>query len=260
MQPLFAELAAGGLAVAHNGNLTNGLTLRRELIAEGAICQSTSDTEVVLLLTARSRKRRIVDRFIDALQQIEGAYALVALTNKKLIGARDPLGIRPLVLGELDGCPILASETCALDIIGAKFVRDIENGEVVVIDDERRHEPASRSRRGAPRPCIFEYVYFARPDSVVHGRSVYDARKAHGRGAGARGAGARRRRRAGARFRRAGRARLRAGAAACRSSSASSATTMSGAPSSSRRRRSARAASSSSTTPTAPWSRASASC
>ncbi len=179
VQPLFAELAAGGLAVAHNGNLTNGLTLRRELIAEGAICQSTSDTEVVLLLTARSRRNRIVDRFVEALQQIEGAYALVALTNKKLIGARDPLGIRPLVLGELDGCPILASETCALDIIGAKFVRDVENGEVVVIDESGitsfKPFPARKAR-----PCIFEYIYFARPDSIVHGRSVYDARKAMG--------------------------------------------------------------------------------
>ena len=180
VQPLFAELAVGGLAVAHNGNFTNGLTLRRELIAEGAICQSTSDTEVVLLLTARSRRRRIVDRYIDALQQVEGAYALVALTNKKLIGARDPLGIRPLVLGELDGCPILTSETCALDIIGAKFVRDVENGEVVVIDEKgvtslKPFFPAKR-----PRPCIFEYIYFARPDSIVHGRSVYDARKSMG--------------------------------------------------------------------------------
>ena len=179
VQPLFAELAVGGLAVAHNGNLTNGLTLRRELIAEGAICQSTSDTEVVLLLTARSRKHRIVDRYIDALQQIEGAYALVALTNKKLIGARDPLGIRPLVLGDLDGCPILTSETCALDIIGAKFVRDVENGEVVVIDERGvtslKPFPPKRAR-----PCIFEYIYFARPDSIVHGRSVYDARKAMG--------------------------------------------------------------------------------
>ena len=131
------------------------------------------------MLTARSRKRRIVDRYIDALSQIEGAYALVALTNKKLIGARDPLGIRPLVLGELEGCPILCSETCALDIIGAKFVRDVENGEVVVID-----ETGVSSLRPFPpkpaRPCIFEYIYFARPDSVVHGRSVYDARKAMG--------------------------------------------------------------------------------
>ena len=179
VQPLFAELAAGGLAVAHNGNLTNGLTLRRELIAEGAICQSTSDTEVVLLLTARSRKGRIVDRFVEALQQIEGAYALVALTNKKLIGARDPLGIRPLVLGDLDGCPILTSETCALDILGAKFVRDIENGEVIVIDESGVTSFKPFGQRAA-RPCIFEYIYFARPDSVVHGRSVYDARKAMG--------------------------------------------------------------------------------
>ncbi len=179
VQPLFAELDAGGLAVAHNGNLTNGLTLRRELIRAGAICQSTSDTEVVLLLSARSRRPRIVERFVEALSRIEGAYALVALTNKKLIGARDPLGIRPLVLGELDGAPILCSETCALDIIGARFVRDVENGEVVVIDADGVHSlrpfPAQRMR-----PCIFEYVYFARPDSVVHGRSVYDARKAMG--------------------------------------------------------------------------------
>ncbi|HEY1944540.1 MAG TPA: amidophosphoribosyltransferase [Roseiarcus sp.] len=179
VQPLFAELESGGLAVAHNGNLTNGLTLRRELIRAGAICQSTSDTEVVLLLSARSRRTRIVERFVEALTQIEGAYALVALTNKKLIGARDPLGIRPLVLGELDGCPILCSETCALDIIGAKFVRDIENGEVIVIDSEgvqsMKPFPAQRER-----PCIFEYIYFARPDSIVHGKPVYDARRAMG--------------------------------------------------------------------------------
>jgi amidophosphoribosyltransferase len=179
VQPLFAELEAGGLAVAHNGNLTNGLTLRRELIRGGAICQSTTDTEVVLLLAARSRRPRIVDRFVEALAEIEGAYALVALTNKKLIGARDPLGIRPLVLGELDGSPILCSETCALDIIGAKFVRDVENGEVVVIDGEGVKSFFPLPRLPA-RPCIFEYIYFARPDSIVGGRSVYDARKAMG--------------------------------------------------------------------------------
>ncbi len=179
VQPLFAELEAGGLAVAHNGNLTNGLTLRRELIRSGAICQSTTDTEVVLLLAARSRRPKIVDRFVEALAEIEGAYALVALTNKKLIGARDPLGIRPLVLGELDGSPILCSETCALDIIGAKFVRDIENGEVVVIDGDGVKSFFPLPRQPA-RPCIFEYIYFARPDSIVHGRSVYDARKAMG--------------------------------------------------------------------------------
>ncbi len=179
VQPLFAELEAGGLAVAHNGNLTNGLTLRRELIRGGAICQSTSDTEVVLLLAARSRRPKIVDRFVEALAEIEGAYALVALTNKKLIGARDPLGIRPLVLGEFEGSPILCSETCALDIIGAKFVRDIEHGEVVVIDGDGVKSFFPLPRQPA-RPCIFEYIYFARPDSVVHGRSVYDARKAMG--------------------------------------------------------------------------------
>ncbi len=179
VQPLFAELEAGGLAVAHNGNLTNGLTLRRELIRTGAICQSTTDTEVVLLLAARSRRPKIVDRFVEALTDVEGAYALVALTNKKLIGARDPLGIRPLVLGEFEGSPILCSETCALDIIGAKFVRDVENGEVVVIDGDGVKSLFPMARLPA-RPCIFEYIYFARPDSIVHGRSVYDARKAMG--------------------------------------------------------------------------------
>ena len=180
VQPLFAELAAGGLAVAHNGNLTNGLTLRRELIAQGAICQSTSDTEVILHLVAKSQKSRIVERYIDALRAIEGAYALVALTNKKLIGARDPFGIRPLILGELNGAYILCSETCALDIIGAKFVREIENGEVVVISED-----GVESLRPFPkqplRPCIFEYIYFSRPDSMLGGRSVYEVRKAMGR-------------------------------------------------------------------------------
>src|SRR5579863_5460653 len=135
VQPLFSELSSGGFAVAHNGNLTNGLTLRRNLVSDGAIFQSTTDTEVILHLVSRSRRPRIIERFIEALRQIEGAYALVCLSNKKLIGARDPQGIRPLVIGELDGCYMLASETCALDIIGARFVRDVENGEVVVISD-----------------------------------------------------------------------------------------------------------------------------
>ncbi|MFD1702632.1 amidophosphoribosyltransferase [Methylopila henanensis] len=179
VQPLFAELDAGGLAVAHNGNLTNALTLRRELVKAGAICQSTSDTEVILHLVAQSRRPRIVDRFVNALREIEGAYALVALTTKKMIGARDPLGIRPLILGELDGCHILTSETCALDIIGAKYIRDIENGEVVIITDE-----GVQSLRPFPpqpmRPCVFEFVYFARPDSVVQGQSVYEVRKRMG--------------------------------------------------------------------------------
>ena len=180
VQPLFAELAAGGLAVAHNGNLTNGLTLRRELIAQGAICQSTSDTEVILHLVARSQKTRIVERYIDALRSLEGAYALVALTNKKLIGARDPNGIRPLILGELNGAHILCSETCALDIIGAKYIREIENGEVVVISDDGIESLRPFPRQPA-RPCIFEYIYFSRPDSMLGGRSIYEVRKAMGR-------------------------------------------------------------------------------
>ena len=180
VQPMFADLAAGGVALAHNGNLTNFLTLRQELVSEGAIFQSTSDSEVILHLLARSRKPRFVDRFIDALSKIEGGYALIALTNKKLVGVRDPLGIRPLVLGELDGKYVLASETCALDIIGATFVRDVEHGEMVVIDQDGieslRPFPAARAR-----PCIWEYVYFARPDSVVNGRPVYEVRKRMGR-------------------------------------------------------------------------------
>ncbi|ARQ02154.1 amidophosphoribosyltransferase [Pseudorhodoplanes sinuspersici] len=179
VQPLFAELDPFGFAIGHNGNLTNGLTLRRELVREGAIMQSTTDTEVMLHLVARSRKPRFIDRFIDGLKALEGAYSFVGLTNKKLVGARDPLGIRPLVLGTLDGCPILASETCALDIIGAKYVRDIENGEVIVFDDKGAH-----SQKPFPlvaqRPCIFEYIYFARPDSVVGGRPVYQVRKTLG--------------------------------------------------------------------------------
>jgi amidophosphoribosyltransferase len=176
VQPLFAEIEEGGFAIAHNGNLTNGLTLRRDLIRKGAICQSTSDTEVVLHLVARSLRSRFIDRFIDCLFQLEGAYSFVGLTNKKLIGARDPLGIRPLVLGELDGRYILASETCALDIIGARFIRDIENGEIVVIT-EKGLESIKPFPQMPARPCVFEYIYFARPDSHVHGRNVYAVRK-----------------------------------------------------------------------------------
>jgi len=179
VQPLFAELDAGGFAVGHNGNLTNGLTLRRQLVRGGAMMQSTTDTEVILHLVAQSRRNRFVDRFVDALHSLEGAYSLVALTNKKLVGARDPLGIRPLVMGRLDGAAILASETCALDIIGAKYVRDVENGEVVVFDEEGTHSHKP-FRPLPPRPCIFEYIYFARPDSIVGGRPVYEVRRTMG--------------------------------------------------------------------------------
>jgi amidophosphoribosyltransferase len=176
VQPLFAELNAGGFAIGHNGNLTNGLTLRRQLVREGAMMQSTTDTEVILHLVARSHRNRFVDRFIEGLRVLEGAYAFVGLTNKKLVGARDPLGIRPLVLGKLDGCPILASETCALDIIGAQYVRDVENGEVLIFDEDGAHSHKPFPPM-APRPCIFEYIYFSRPDSIIGGRSVYEVRK-----------------------------------------------------------------------------------
>src|SRR6516164_8243537 len=150
VQPLFAELNAGGFAVGHNGNLTNGLTLRRELVRNGAMMQSTTDTEVILHLVAQSRRNRFVERFIEALRTIEGAYSLVCLTNKKLIGARDPLGIRPLVLGEL------------------------------IVFDERGVQSHKPFPPKPPRPCMFEYIYFSRPDSIVHGRSVYEVRKAFG--------------------------------------------------------------------------------
>src|ERR1700754_1098119 len=179
VQPLFAELNAGGFAIGHNGNLTNGIKLRRDLVSAGAMMQSTTDTEVILHLVARSARNRFVDRFIEGLRQLEGAYAFVGLTNKKLVGARDPLGIRPLVIGELDGHHILASETCALDIIGARFVRDVENGEIVVITEDGVESLRPFPKKPA-RPCIFEYIYFARPDSIVGGRNVYDMRKTMG--------------------------------------------------------------------------------
>ena len=176
VQPLYADLDTGGFSVAHNGNLTNTLLLREKLVSSGAIFQSTSDTEVLLHLVAKSKKIKFIDKFIDALGYLEGAYSLVALTNKKLIGARDPLGIRPLVLGKLNKSYILASETCALDIIGAEFIREIENGEVIVITDDgiESHFPFPKQN---PRPCIFEYIYFAMPHSVIGGKSVYEIRK-----------------------------------------------------------------------------------
>ncbi|WFU10007.1 amidophosphoribosyltransferase [Rhizobium sp. CB3090] len=181
VQPLFAELEVGGIAIAHNGNFTNGLTMRRQLIADGAICQSTSDTEVVLHLIARSKHPSSSDRFIDAIRQMEGGYSMLAMTRTKLIAARDPIGIRPLVMGELDGKPIFCSETCALDIIGAKYIRDVENGEVIICEIQSDGSITIDARKPdvsqPERLCLFEYVYFARPDSVVGGRNVYVARK-----------------------------------------------------------------------------------
>jgi amidophosphoribosyltransferase len=180
IQPLFADLTGGGIAIAHNGNLTNARALRAQLVQQGAIFQSTSDTEVIIHLTARSSHTPVVDKLVDALKQVEGAYSLVALTAKKLIGVRDPWGVRPLVLGNLEGAPILASETCALDIIGADFVRDVKPGEVVVVtkDGIESYFPFQKQK---PRFCIFEYIYFARPDSNVEGHNVYEARKSIGR-------------------------------------------------------------------------------
>jgi len=176
VQPLFAELATGGFAVGHNGNLTNAASLRRELVRRGCIFQSTMDTEVIIHLIATSPYGSLLDRLVDALRQVEGAYSLVALTATGMIGVRDPLGVRPLVLGELNGAPILASETCALDIIGASYVRDVEPGEIVTCGDQgvESVKPFPPARR---RFCIFEYIYFSRPDSVVENLNVYDARK-----------------------------------------------------------------------------------
>lgn len=179
IQPIFADLANTGFALAHNGNITNAVKLRRELINRGAIFQSTMDTEVVLQLVARSDRGLMRDRFMEAMQAIEGGYAFVGLTNKKLIGARDPIGLRPLILGKIGKGWVLASETCALDMIGAEFVREIENGEVVIISED-----GVESYRAYPErpesPCLFEYVYFARPDSIVQGRSVYQVRRRMG--------------------------------------------------------------------------------
>jgi amidophosphoribosyltransferase len=180
VQPLFADLALGGFAIAHNGNLTNALTVRLDLVKEGAIFQSTSDTETILQLLAKSKKTTAIDRIVDSLSQIEGAYALVILTNNKLIGIRDPFGIRPLMLGELEGKYILASETCAFDIIGAKFIRDVENGEIIIISEDGI-ESIKPFQRIKPRPCIFEYIYFSRPDSYLGGLSIYECRKSFGR-------------------------------------------------------------------------------
>ena len=181
VQPLYADFAFGGLAVAHNGNLTNAHALRRTLVNRGCLFQSTTDSEVFIHLIAISLYSTVVDRLIDALKQVQGAYSLVALHNGALIGARDPLGVRPLVLGRLgatDGTTswVLCSETCALDIVGAEFVRDIDPGEVIIIDEEgvRSIKPFTRQ---PSRFCVFEYIYFARPDSVVEGTPVYETRK-----------------------------------------------------------------------------------
>ena len=176
VQPLFADLEFGGFAIAHNGNLTNAHALHRDLVRRGSLFQSTTDTEVITHLMATQLRGSVVDRLIHALQQVEGAYSLVALAKDMVIGVRDPLGVRPLVLGRLGDGHILASETCALDIMGADFLRDVAPGELVILDSSGVH--SMRPFPPTPRRfCIFEYIYFARPDSMVEGQSVYEARK-----------------------------------------------------------------------------------
>ncbi|SHM42479.1 amidophosphoribosyltransferase [Roseovarius litoreus] len=176
VQPFFGEFAMGGAAIAHNGNITNAEALRRELIERGSIFQSSSDSECIIHLMARSLQRTIPERMEDALRRVEGAFSVVAMTRTKLIGVRDPLGVRPLVLGQLGDGWVLSSETCALDIIGAKFVREIEPGEMVVISDSGV-DSRFPFRPQKSRFCIFEHVYFSRPDSIIGGRSVYETRR-----------------------------------------------------------------------------------
>lgn len=179
IQPLYADLSFGGFAVSHNGNLTNAEHLRGDLVLQGALFQSTSDTETILHLMARVKGKSVADKFIEALKHVQGAYSLVATSGDNMIGVRDPHGIRPLVLGRLDDAHVLASESCALDIVGADYVRDIEPGELVVIDKDGVHSKRPFENK-ASRLCIFEYIYFARPDSFMDGHSVYESRKAIG--------------------------------------------------------------------------------
>ena len=172
IQPFFADLHMGGLSIAHNGNLTNALILKKSLVKDGAIFRTTSDTETIVQLIAKSKRNKFIDKLIDVLFQIQGGYALVLMTNKKLVGVRDPFGIRPLVIGKLKNSYIFASETCALDIVGASFVREVENGEIVIIENDilTSIKPFPKQK---PRPCVFEYIYFARPDSLIQKKSAH---------------------------------------------------------------------------------------
>ena len=176
VQPFFADLHSGGISIAHNGNLSNALHLRKELVKNGSIFQTTSDTETIVQLIAKSKRTKIIDKIIDALFKIQGGYALTVMTNNKLIGIRDPIGIRPLIIGKLNKSYIFASETCALDIIGAKFLREVENGEIVIITENGLQSIKPFPKKKI-RPCIFEYIYFSRPDSIINNCSVYEYRK-----------------------------------------------------------------------------------
>ncbi len=177
VQPLHADLASGGFTIAHNGNISNAMALKHVLVSKGAIFHSTSDTEVIIHLIATSRFPRLLDKFVDALRMVEGAYSLICMTPKRMVACRDPLGIRPLVMGKFGDAVIFASETVALDVVGADFIREVEPGELVEVTPDGTiisHRPFGKV---SPRPCIFEHVYFSRPDSVTGGRSVYEVRK-----------------------------------------------------------------------------------
>ena len=176
IQPFFADTNAGGIGIAHNGNLTNSITLRKKLVEDGAIFYSTSDTETIVHLISKSKRLKTIDKIIDAIFQIQGGYALVMLTQEALIGVKDPFGIRPLIIGKLKDSYVLASETCALDIIGAKFVREVENGEIVMIENNQLQSIKPFPPQKV-RPCVFEYIYFARPDSFINGKTAYEHRK-----------------------------------------------------------------------------------
>ena len=176
VQPFYADTNAGGIAVSHNGNLTNAITLRNKMVENGSIFYTTSDTETIVKLIAKSKRATTIDKIIDTLFQIQGGYALVMIAQNTLIGVRDPHGIRPLVIGKLKNSYVFTSETCALDIIGAKFIREVENGEVVYIEDDelKSLKPFPLRKK---RPCIFEYIYFSRPDSLLDGITAYEYRK-----------------------------------------------------------------------------------
>ena len=176
IQPFYADTNTGGIGVAHNGNLTNAITLRRKLVEDGAIFYTTSDTETIVQLIARSKRGKVIDKIIDALFQIQGGYALVMLARDLLIGVRDPFGIRPLVIGKLKDSYVFASETCALDIIGAKYIRDVENGEIVYVENKKLISLKPFPLRKI-RPCVFEYIYFSRPDSILNNKTAYEHRK-----------------------------------------------------------------------------------
>jgi len=179
IQPFFADTHTGGIGISHNGNLTNAITLREKLVKEGAIFHTTSDTETIVQLIAKSKRNTTMDKIIDALFQIQGGYALVMLTQNILIGVRDPYGIRPLVIGKIKNSYVFASETCALDIIGAKYIRDVENGEIVFVENNKLNSIKPFPQKKI-RPCVFEYIYFSRPDSILNNKCAYEYRKNFG--------------------------------------------------------------------------------